>query len=565
MSNLRLRVWQQEAFDQCIHSYTVEKNKSFLINAAPGAGKTKCSIAIAKKLIDLGEIEKVIVVAPMNTVVENWADDFYDIVGEEMSKITTEDSDFSEGDHYCATWQGIKGSIGIFQELCNQRKCLFIGDEVHHAALEKSWGLDSAKAFKNSKYDLTLSGTPVRSDGEKVAFQTYEGVELLHNADSSYVYSYGRAVDEGICRPVKFIPHEGKFSVKYSDDEEIFKVSGGKDTIIPADFKKKIKSVPGFKNATDFYFLTQKPQYLSDKVTPDIKQSFQASLLREADEYLEIARQRLPNAAALVIAPTIKMAAYMKKLIKMMFDEDAVIVHNEVADSQRKIKIFRKPNNKKKWIVSVQMISEGVDIPRLRLLVHLPKAKTELSFRQALGRIVRSIDPPHDKSFAYVIMPKLRDFERHSRNILREMSPKIKAMLQKANLEKVCSVCTGKSPIGAKACLDCGTPFPKRKVSEVECSKCEHLNPITLKECEKCGEKMVPEFSIKLDSAYNTGMIIQGLTIAQKFVDIGQENEKNWIDHLEKLGNEGLAGLDLIEKYGAETIALIKSLPENKK
>ena len=41
--------------------------------------------------------------------------------------------------------------------------------------------------------------------------------------------------------------------------------------------------------------------------------------------------------------------------------------------------------------------------------------------------------------------------------------------------------------------------------------------------------------------------------------------EKNWIDHLEKLGNEGLAGLDLIEKYGAETIALIKSLPENKK
>ena len=35
------------------------------------------------------------------------------------------------------------------------------------------------------------------------------------------------------------------------------------------------------------------------------------------------------------------------------------------------------------------MVSEGVDIPRLRVLVYLPML-TELAFRQAVGRVVRT-------------------------------------------------------------------------------------------------------------------------------------------------------------------------------
>ena len=560
MSNLKLRVWQQEAFDKAIKWFLDDGNSdSFLINAAPGSGKTKCSIWIAKKLIETKEIDKVIVIAPMNTVVETWADDFLTITGEEMSKITSQSEDYLDGDHYCATWQAIQGSLGIFQELCSKYRCLLIGDEVHHAAVGASWGQSAESAFKNAKYNLILSGTPLRSDGGDVAFLTSDGKEYFHNLDATYLYPYGKAVDEHICRPVKFIPHEGKFTVKYSDNEDLFTVSGGEDTDIPKDFESKIKAIPGLKNATDFYFLTQKPQYLADKKTPDLKKSFQASMLNEAYEYLEIARQKLPNAAALVIAPNIEMAKYMHKLIKMLFDEDATLVYHNSGDEQAKIRRFKKPQSQKKWIVSVMMISEGVDIPRLRVLVHLPKARTELHFRQAIGRIVRSIDPPHDKSFAYVIMPKLRDFERHSRNILREMSPQVIKMLDAEIKEKVCGICDGLCAVTAKECNHCGSEFPKRKVREVECEQCEHLNPVTLKECEKCGNSTIPEFEVNLDSAFNTGMIIQGLTISQEDVEFAEHNEQFWIDHLEKIGNQ--SGLDFLQKYGAETIAMLKNLP----
>ncbi|HTI35668.1 MAG TPA: hypothetical protein VL422_18475, partial [Miltoncostaea sp.] len=41
------------------------------------------------------------------------------------------------------------------------------------------------------------------------------------------------------------------------------------------------------------------------------------------------------------------------------------------------------------WIVAVRMLSEGVDIPRLRVGVFATTTTTELFFRQAVGRLVR--------------------------------------------------------------------------------------------------------------------------------------------------------------------------------
>ena len=41
------------------------------------------------------------------------------------------------------------------------------------------------------------------------------------------------------------------------------------------------------------------------------------------------------------------------------------------------------------WIVAVRMVSEGVDIPRLRVGVYATNTVTELFFRQAVGRLVR--------------------------------------------------------------------------------------------------------------------------------------------------------------------------------
>ena len=97
-----------------------------------------------------------------------------------------------------------------------------------------------------------------------------------------------------------------------------------------------------------------------------------------------------------------------------------MIVHSQMNNPDARIRAFR--NTTKRWIVSVAMISEGVDIKRLRVLVHLPNALTELAFRQAIGRVVRT-QGPDDDTRAYVVMPCTQIFEAYARRIESEMSP----------------------------------------------------------------------------------------------------------------------------------------------
>lgn len=55
--------------------------------------------------------------------------------------------------------------------------------------------------------------------------------------------------------------------------------------------------------------------------------------------------------------------------------------------ASRRIARFAASNDE--WIVAVRMVSEGVDIPRLRVGVFATNTNTELFFRQAIGRLVR--------------------------------------------------------------------------------------------------------------------------------------------------------------------------------
>ena len=79
-------------------------------------------------------------------------------------------------------------------------------------------------------------------------------------------------------------------------------------------------------------------------------------------------RLRMPEAGGLVIAPDVEMAEYMSALIEMLEGEKPVIVHHKVPNPGARIKAFKSTD--KRWLVSVGMVSEGVDIPRLRVLVY---------------------------------------------------------------------------------------------------------------------------------------------------------------------------------------------------
>jgi superfamily II DNA or RNA helicase len=66
------------------------------------------------------------------------------------------------------------------------------------------------------------------------------------------------------------------------------------------------------------------------------------------------------------------------------------------------------------------MVSEGVDIPRLRVGVYATAARTELFFRQVVGRFIRRTPAPRGKQMAYVYLPSDPTLKRLAAQIEEE-------------------------------------------------------------------------------------------------------------------------------------------------
>lgn len=533
MAELTLRPWQAQALQKA-ESWLIEKgNRHFLINAAPGAGKTICASVIAKRMFERDEIDRVIVIAPRAEVVKQWGNDFEMVTGHNMTKVTAADGDVTDyGNDLCATWHAIEGLSEPFQYVCENYRTLVICDEHHHAAVEAAWGEQADSAFESAKYTLILTGTPVRSDGKDTIWLAYddEGNLIDLPEEGSYTLNYGEAVDRAYCRPITFHRHEGTFTVTLPDGDGISVSSK-----VGADDSGKYSDIPGLQRALDFFKLACTPQYKPDGVTPD-PESFMGSMLTWGIEKLEDIRDTVPVAGGLVIAPSITVAEHIAELIEEMTGEKPLVVHTQSANAEGKIAAFRK-NTDKKWLVSVAMISEGVDIPRLRILIYLPSAKTELAFRQSMGRVVRTLGP-EDYSRAYVVMPSLDTLEEYARRVEYEMSPQAK---QESEITfKVCPICESQNERSSTHCVECGHEFPRRKPMYKSCPECEGLNPKSARSCQHCGYKFNLDFEVSLRDALRVGAIVRGMDIDESDVQESEEMAEDFRDFVLKSGDETL-------------------------
>ena len=112
-------------------------------------------------------------------------------------------------------------------------------------------------------------------------------------------------------------------------------------------------------------------------------------ILREADAKLQALRARAHrDAGAFAVAADGAHARQIAKLLHEATGRAPVVVLHTDSNAARKLADFR--GSREPWIVAVNMVSEGVDIPRLRVGVYATAAKTPLLFRQIVGRFVRT-------------------------------------------------------------------------------------------------------------------------------------------------------------------------------
>lgn len=357
-----------------------------------------------------------------------------------------------------------------------------------------------------SLYENFYSIKDIRSDGAESVWLAYDDHGAIsHPEEGTYTLTYGDAVDLGYCRPITFHKHQGRFTVELEGEQ--IKISGDEDTHIP----KNLARIPGLQTALDFYRLAKTPQFVPGTNEP-LMTGYQASMIEAGIEKLNQLRYMMPEAGGLVIAPNIEIAEFMADLLEKLDGEKPLVVHSQLANPEDKIKQFRNTN--RKWLVSVAMVAEGVDIKRLRVLVYLPNALTELAFRQAMGRVVRTASYD-DFSRAYVVMPAFKTFEKYAKRVEDEMSPAYRVDTG-APKEKVCPACGEHNPLGAKTC-SCGHEFTvgAQSLKTKKCLSCGSLNPIGADHCHACGNSFSSEFSLSLDEALREGAIVRGMEVEE--------------------------------------------------
>jgi len=169
------------------------------------------------------------------------------------------------------------------------------------------------------------------------------------------------------------------------------------------------------------------------------------------------------------------------------------------------------------------MISEGVDIKRLRVLVYLPNALTELAFRQAIGRVVRTAGPSDDTR-AYVVMPSFETFEVYARRVEAEMpSSTASHGGESRTRNKRCPACHEENELSETTCHNCGHEFPTGGQTRLKsCPDCSALNPKSASVCSACGVSFMANFVLTLDEALRAGAIVRGMDLAEDEVKIGE-------------------------------------------
>jgi hypothetical protein len=106
-------------------------------------------------------------------------------------------------------------------------------------------------------------------------------------------------------------------------------------------------------------------------------------------------------------------------------------------DPANAVRFFRSSHDP--WIVAVNMVSEGVDIPRLRVVVYLTNRITLLSFRQIVGRVVRT-DPANIDDHGRVYLPadpRLLEMARQVTETVHLLPPPIIILTDRDQLQRV--------------------------------------------------------------------------------------------------------------------------------
>jgi superfamily II DNA or RNA helicase len=366
--SVRLRPWQKSALQR----FESSPNRDFLAVATPGAGKTTFAlIAAIHQLAAADGPRRLVVVAPTAHLKRQWATAAAGL-GVHLDPLwSAADGALPRDMHgIVTTYQQVAATAPILARLAADAMVVF--DEIHHAGDERAWGQSVRVAFEGARRRLSLSGTPFRSDTRAIPFLRYE----LDEARPDYEYGYGEALSDGrVVRPVYFPRTNG--NMEWSAPDGSLHAASFDDALDQVRANQRLRTA-----------LSVEGEWLP-------------TVLGAAHQRLIDVRRTQPDAGGLVIATDQDHARAIADSLERRFGVRVAVATSDDAGASDRIAAFATSDAP--WLVAVRMVSEGVDIPRLRVGVYATTTTTELFFRQAVGRLVRwTVGVPSQRSYLFI-------------------------------------------------------------------------------------------------------------------------------------------------------------------
>jgi type I site-specific restriction endonuclease len=383
------RYFQTECVRTLIENYKAQKQK-MLVHMATGLGKTRIAVALAKALLEYGLAKRILFVVDRILLAKQARDDNFVLINKDFPGAWIRSTNYRQYRNTNIHIVVIDTLENIYQNIPNTFYDLLIVDECH-----RSININRKLIFDHFLCPrLGLTATPkkaILASGAKISEEDLEILDTYklfgcETGDPDYQFDLERGIDEKFLAPYKVLEIKTHLTKEAEEKGVDF------DYVLDPDERKKIEL-----DRTQKIWLEQlNRKYLSEEQVKRI-----AEEIKKNTEYGEkVLLFGVSQANCVMLANAINKVFGDNEEVSPKYAESIISDNSDLNVTLKSW--FRKPNRKPYVVVSVDIMSTGVDIPCIRYIGFSVLTKSVGKYIQMLGRGTR-LDPTTGK-FSFKVL-----------------------------------------------------------------------------------------------------------------------------------------------------------------
>lgn len=402
-NSIGLRYYQVDAI-KAIEKAIIDGKKSALITMATGTGKTRTVLGLIYRLLKTKRYRRILLLVDRTSLGNQAMDTFKEVKIEDLKTLNqiyninglNEKLIDKETKIHIATVQAMVKRIMYNEDETNvpsvgDYDCVII-DEAHRGYTLDREMTDSEVEWRDNRDFLSKYKKVIEYfDAFKVALTATPALHTTMIFGSPvYNYSYRDAVIDGY-----LVDHDPPHLIETELTRDGIHYSKGDKVIKYNKFTGELINGAELEDDLDF-----EVDSFNKKV---IIESHTRVALKEVAKYIDPEND---EGKTLIFAASDSHADMIVRLLKEIFrdtiggvDDDSILkITGSIKDSDLAIKRFkneRYPN----VVVTVDLLSTGIDVPRIDKIVFLRRVKSRILYEQMLGRATRLCDEINKNHF----------------------------------------------------------------------------------------------------------------------------------------------------------------------